>query len=225
MSGFDVIDPNARLTSYAIEQQFPDPVRTVRIWNEFGEQELYLGRAMHLLVPARETGGDGSAAIERELGAEGGEAGANGGEAGRLEHFKCFIVLRSCCVGPHRITVTDPDGVDRSVAVTTPRLFCVPVSKKRDGAEAVEEVSTHRNHLVMYAITRRDRVVETKVTDQFGANGVTLRTGVHLGVPSLLLKSFPPLPSRPSVEAAEGEQSVSTGDPAANRGVLSLGGR
>ncbi|MCO6459042.1 MAG: hypothetical protein J5I93_27355 [Pirellulaceae bacterium] len=186
VSGFERLDPAARLTTYIIEQEFPDPVRTVRVWNEFGEQELYLGRPIHLLVPARE---------------QGAAAGS------QLDHYKCYLVLRSCCGGPHAVSVTDPDGVDRTVAVTIPKLYCVPVTKTREGV--VEEQKTPRNHLVLYGITHRNRTAQTNVEDQFGAQQVTLRTGVLLGVPSLLLNTFPPIPKPPAAAEVPGEQSVS----------------
>jgi hypothetical protein len=186
VDGVPPVAANARYTGYVLSQDFPDPVRTVRIWNQFGEQELSLGRPVHLLVPARPSGE---------------QAGGS-----RLDHYKCFVVLRSCCGERRPVTITDTDGVDRAVKVGFPKFFCVPVAKQRgDVNEAINEA---RNFLTLYDIACDTPGVAAEVVDQFGTYELDVRRSVLLGLPSLQLEVFPPV--GPSTLPPPAETSVST---------------
>ncbi len=182
VDGLGVINAGAHFTWYAINDSATDPVRTVTIWNRFGEQRLNLGRAVFMLVPA----------------------GAHGGAASsELDHYKAYVVLNAASFLPDAVTLRDEFGVQAQTAVRGPALFCVPVSKTHGEADATP-VHRARDHLTFYAI-RGAAIDDTSlgVQDQFGNYDAELRERIMLGVPTLRLDVFPPLPAsrtRPAME-------------------------
>jgi hypothetical protein len=187
IDGTGLIDSRAHFTWYAINDSSLDPVRTVTIWNRFGEQKLSLGRATFLLVPA---GADGATAPTD------------------LDHYKAYIVLTSSSFRPEYVNLEDSFGVNERTEVLGPVLFCVPVIKSHGDAQR-EPIQRNRDNLTFYG-TNGGLISDTSpsIQDQFGGYDPELRKRIMLGVPTLRLDVFPPI-QRPRANQADDEMTAS----------------
>lgn len=163
-----LVNEDAHFTVYQISQQVADPIRMVQAWNQFGEQQLWIGAAHQMLVPAQRPAGN---ALDE------------------IDHYVCYPVVRRCSFAPTRVTLDDRWGDPREVSVTTPMWFCVPVTAGQG------EIHNELNHLVIYRISPRHEPepAEVEVEDRFGIWELTLRQSVMLAVPTLKFEFFPPL--------------------------------
>lgn len=171
------VNEDAHFTVYQIVQQVADPIRMVQAWNQFGEQQLWIGAAHQLLVPAQRPAGNAL--------------------AGEVDHYLCYPVVRRCSFSPTRVTLDDRWGEPREVSVTTPMWFCVPVTA------GLGEIHNELNHLVIYRISPRHEPdqADVEVEDRFGVWDLTLRQSMMLAVPTLKFEFFPPL--APGAEATQ----------------------
>ncbi len=201
IDGADVIDTRAHFTWYAINDSSLDPVRTVTIWNRFGEQRLNLGRAAVMLVPA---GVDGAAA------------------PADLDHYKGYLVLNSSDFRPEFVDLEDAFKVSEQTEVRGPALFCVPVTKTHGDAQS-GPIQRVRDHLTFYG-TDGGLVTDRSLglRDQFGAYETELTKRIMLGVPTMRLDVFPPIPPARVNEAADELQA--SRQPARARGLSSAVG-
>jgi hypothetical protein len=164
----DLDDPEELLKKINVE-----PVRTVRVWNQFGEQQLWLGRAKYLLTPCE----------KKEQGLE---------FPDDLDEYKCYTVLRSCGTYSHEVDLEDQFGREERVNVGSPILFCVPVALDGDW----EDINNKRDHLTIYPTAHRKYDIEKEAEDKFGAQDLKIGRSVMLGAPSLKFEVFPPVPRR-----------------------------
>jgi len=157
-NGGGILDPNAHLVWYRIENPQKQPARTLRIENQFGnKQYLIIRTARYLLVPAEKVGG--------------------GGAPGPLDHYKCYDVTRAL---PVNATVSLVDQFNtENVTVRKATWFCNPVDKNGEGIINVED------HLVFYDIVPQTPF-STSITavDQFGSHPLNVTGSLYLGVPS-----------------------------------------
>ncbi len=157
-NGGGILDPNAHLVWYRIENPQKQPARTLRIENQFGnKQYLIIRTARYLLVPAEKVGG--------------------GGAPGPLDHYKCYNVTRALAVNA-TVNLVDQFNTE-SVTVRKAKWFCNPVDKNGEGIINVED------HLVFYDIVPQTPF-STSVTavDQFGSHPLNVTGSLYLGVPS-----------------------------------------
>lgn len=189
--------PNAGLfTDYEIKENWPEPVRTVLIRNRFGDQELSLGRPFRLLVPA----------------------GRDGGPTAGFDHYKCFVVLRSCL--KRRIQCVDPDVTELPARLSAGGacMFCVPVAKLHDGT--LTEITAPDTHLTFYSTTNIDARRTLEVQDQFRTYDLQQRTKVMVGVPTYKLSVFPPVPRRVTPTPVDDNQASRGGTSSARTAAL-----
>jgi hypothetical protein len=189
MNGSELIDDNAHLTWYRAQhgqiaedaddaedldkllQGFDvDPVRTIRVWNQFGEQQLWLGSPKYALLPAEKI--------------EGGS-----GFPDELDEFKVYTVLRSCGTYGYPVDLEDQFGREERVSVSTPVVFAVPAEIDGD----LDNIHNRREFLTIYRITPRDYEIDKEARDTLGNHDVKVRRSVMLAVPSLRFEVFPPL--------------------------------
>ncbi len=163
-NGEDILDPNAHLTFYDLQNHPPEPKRVVRLQNQFGEQKLLIGPARYLLAPAHK--------LEPTL-----------GFPDRLDHFKAYEVLEGDPVNKD-VTLKDQfDGVESTVE--KPLFFCVPVLKRYQSQ--IHEIQNPNAHLTIYTIREQDYEHSRGVKDQFLSTDLRFRRAIALAVPSLKL--------------------------------------
>jgi hypothetical protein len=160
-----VFEPAARLAWYSLFDPVPEPTRRVVIENQFGAQNLVIGRAGALLVPSR-TYGPRSTFPER------------------LDHFKVYRVLDGKPVDKV-VSLKDPFGA-KDVAVSTPFAFGVPVTKHH--GSITTSIQNKDAHLVIYRITPHSTGWSLRARDQFGLREIQASRAVLLAVPSLKRK-------------------------------------
>ena len=105
--------PDEHLNWYFISPQEPQPPRSIRVDNQFGEQSVDLGDAIFVLLPAIK---------DNEI--------SNGGII-LNQHFKCYQAAGA----PPGVTVNlqDQFGVMNGVEVGPPSIFCNPAEKTPSG--------------------------------------------------------------------------------------------
>lgn len=158
--------------AYSIDpdpNQPPPPL--IEVTNQFGTKRPWrLQRAMWLLVPA-----------DKRL-----EGAADNPPKG--DHFVCYAAEGAQA----QIPVTLMDQFDKlmekpeDVRDFAPALFCVPVSKQREG-KPTEEIHDERTHLAIYRIasTKVTKPIPISTNDQFGPQKLNVLYSEYLGVPSL----------------------------------------
>jgi hypothetical protein len=168
-NGEPLFDTPARLTWYAIFDPVPEPTRRVVVRNQFGDQELTIGPAKDLLVPARTY-----------------EPGS--GLSPQLDHFKLYRVLG----GPvlDRTVVLKDALRSERVVVTVPFAFGVPVAKTHAGKTT--PIKNKAAHLVIYRITPRPINKTIRVLDQFSGHWIITARSMFVAAPSVK-KSWEPV--------------------------------
>ncbi len=168
--------PNAHLNWYDIEQSEPEPLRTVRFKNQFGDHSVRIKDPRALLVPAEKTS-DPDSAFDKNL-----------------DHYKCYA-LEAIFSGPDlpAVTLKDQFGTEQSVPIRKPAYFCVPVSKQLPTG-ALEKIKNAKNHLAIYALEPRPRDRDISTLDQFGDASLAIERLVYLAVPTEKRAVVPPPP-------------------------------
>ena len=166
--GEAIKDKNSHFTIYDAQTTFPDPLRVVRVQNQFGEQDLLIDHLLFLLVPAQ----------KMEPGLEFPDT---------LDHYKGYRVFSGPEVN-RTVSLVDQFGAEDGVLVLKPLVFCVPVVKKYGGA--VYEIKNPQDHLTIYQIVGKDYRMAKDVKDQFFPNPISLAIfrSPALAVPSLKLE-------------------------------------
>lgn len=165
-NGAPIQDENAHFTGYVMRTPRPEPERTVVIRNQFGTQELRIGLATVLLVPAEK--------LEPGLSFPAG-----------LDHYECYRVVVGDSVD-RDVSLRDQFDSRTGVPVTFPLLFCVPVVKTY-GKETTT-ISRPRAHLTFYRIEPEEYSIPRTFSDQFATTDVTVVRSVMLGVPTKKIK-------------------------------------
>jgi hypothetical protein len=164
-----IYDPNAHLTWYWLYQPIPEPTRRVGVGNQFGEQEILIGKPTALLAPAQK---------ERE------ESQFPEG----LDHFKLYWVLRGREPVDKDVALQDQFGIEEmgQTRVMYPILFGVPVKKEHRGK--VSPIHNEEAHLMFYRIMPWKCKQSRGVRDQFDGRDLTFLQSVLLAVPSVKLE-------------------------------------
>lgn len=159
-------DGNAHLTWYDIDQSDPEPLRTVRFKNQFGQHSVRIKGPKSLLVPTEKTSDPGSVFPDS------------------LDHYKCYEVV-AVPTAPTLpvVMLVDQFGTEPSLQVGPPRYFCLPVSKQLAGA-APEPIKNKKNHLAIYELPPRPKDVTITTQDQFGDQDLVVDRLVYLAVPT-----------------------------------------
>jgi hypothetical protein len=159
-----IIDKNAHLTLYKLLQRLAEPNRRLSIDNQFGKQELVIGKPMGLLVPTEK--------IEK-----------GSGFPRNLDHYKVYSVLES---KPVERSVMLKDQFDSGkVRIGKPSHFCVPVLKKH---KKESPIVNEKAHITIYEIEpTKNYDLVIRVRDQFGKRKVPIDKSALLGVPTLKL--------------------------------------
>ena len=137
------------LTWYNLHQEQTEPVRTVWINNQFGQQRVVVQDPISLLVPAEKTSDPDSRLAER------------------LDHYKCYEIV-DVIVGPetHSMSLQDQFGGLEDIQLGDPKHFCNPVRKERAG-QVEDVIKRPHDHLTLYSISVIDVTVDFTITDQF----------------------------------------------------------
>lgn len=160
-----IYNRNAHLTWYQLYQPIPEPTRTVVIKNQFGQQEIVIGRPFALLAPA----------LKQERGSQ---------FPVKLDHFKLYKVLEGQPVD-QSVALQDQFSSDE-VRIICPIAFGVPVKKQYQEHEA--PLYNPDAHLLIYRITPRSVQQARPVRDQFGKRFLSFLRSVALAVPSVKLE-------------------------------------
>jgi hypothetical protein len=159
-------DANRHFNWYAIEQEQPEPRRTVRFRNQFGEHSVIIRDPRFLMVPTQKISHEGSEFPES------------------LDHYKCYEVIEvNTAPQPPVVKLEDQFGSGEA-QVRKPRFFCLPVMKEREGGE-VTDINNEEDHLAVYDISPEDRELEIEVKDQFDSRALKVNRSVFLAVPSV----------------------------------------
>ena len=159
-------DTNRHLNWYTIRQEQPEPRRTIRFINQFGQHSVVIRNPRYLLVPAQKTLVEGSVFPDS------------------LDHYKCYEVIRVDLVPDLPVvTLGDQFGSEQNVQVRGPRYFCLPVRKERDG-EPPHHIVNAKDHLAIYDIPPRPHQRTIEVLDQFGVRLLVVSRSVMLAVPT-----------------------------------------
>ncbi len=157
---------HAHLTWYRLQQQQPEPRRTVRFKNQFGQHSVDIRQPRYLLVPAEKKSDPDSQFPKK------------------LDHYKCYDIIKvNVFPGAPLVSLEDQFGVQNNVQIDEPVLFCLPVVKEREGEEP-QRIKDKRNHLAIYPITPEGSDKQISVQDQFGERDLVTRRGVFLCVPT-----------------------------------------
>ena len=159
-------NPDHHLTWYRLRVQGPEPRRTIRFRNQFGQHSVDTGDQRFLLVPAQKTSDPGS-----EFPAD-------------LDHYRCYEVARvNSAPSLPVVQLGDQFGSVQGLQVGQPVLFCPPVRKVREGHEPVG-VQNADDHLTIYKLPPEQVETEISVRDQFDSRDVRLLERVFLAVPT-----------------------------------------
>ena len=159
-NGEPIYDKNAHLTWYDIFDPTPDPVRQVVFQDQFGKQQIYIGRAYALLVPTQKQ-------------FPGSQFPQN------LDHYKVYQVLQAEPVMKD-IKLEDQFGT-MAVKVYMPRFFAVPVKKWFEGQ--TYGINNADAHLAVYQIYPNTMQKTIMTRDQFSKRYVNVFRSVLLGSP------------------------------------------
>ena len=162
-----IVDPNAHLTWYRIEQQDePEPKRTIRFRNQFGDNSVDTGEPRFLLVPAQKTTDPDSQFPEN------------------LDHYTCYQV-DEVHTAPEGVLVDleDQFGSQQGVPVGAPLFFCPPALKET-ASNPPGQLHNKEDHLAVYQLGPLSAVVEARAKDQFGEWDLRAEEVAFLAVPS-----------------------------------------
>lgn len=161
-----ISDANAHLTWYTLLQAQPEPVRTVRFKNQFGQHSVDIKDPRALLVPTQKTSHAGSE-FPRSL-----------------DHYKCYRVVKvNTAPPPPKVTLGDQFGTRQNVQVGPPALFCTPAWKERKG-EKPTALFDEKDHLAIYKLPAAPKPLGIKTKDQFGEHQLNVLSSVMLAVPT-----------------------------------------
>ena len=160
------MDTVRHLNWYAISQPQPEPRRTIRYLNQFGQHSVNIRDPRFLLVPTQKTSIEGSAFPDD------------------LDHYKCYEVIAVNTMPDLPVVMLDDQfGSGQSVQVGKPRYFCLPAIKET-GTAVPRDIVNAEYHLAVYDITPETREREISVRDQFGERRLNVRRSVLLAVPT-----------------------------------------
>lgn len=158
-----IVDTDHHLSWYTAPA--PQPRRTVRFRNQFGQHSVDTGASAFLLVPTQKTSDRGSEFPKD------------------LDHYRCYRVVK-VNVAPTLPAVRLRDQFGPSSAqVGGPVLFCNPSRKVREGERPVG-VQNADDHLAVYRLPPRAVEKRIRVRDQFGDRTLRTTRRVYLAVPS-----------------------------------------
>jgi hypothetical protein len=158
--------PDEHFNWYVIEQPQPEPRRTVRFRNQFGQHSVDIREPRFLLVPAQKTSHPGSSFPED------------------LDHYKCYQIITVNTVPPLPVvTLGDQFGSQAGVQVKDPRLFCIPAMKEREG-EPPKPIFNKDDHLAVYELPLMPHQQQITSRDQFDQRPLEVRQSVMLAVPT-----------------------------------------
>lgn len=156
-----ILDPLAHHVWYHFVPLLQDQTRYwVKVQNQFVENELVLGPAQYLLVPANKN---------------------DEGFPENLDHYKAYPVISGYGIGQN-VNLVD-QFLDEDELVLYPKWFCNPVDKNGEGI--INDV----DHLVFYELyymTELNQLITAQ--DQFGYYDILIEQSYWLGVPSLKLE-------------------------------------
>jgi hypothetical protein len=159
-------DPNAHFTWYLLRQPQPEPRRTVRFRNQFGQHSVDIRDPRFLLVPAQKTSHAGSSFPKT------------------LDHYKCYQVVRIHAAPPLPLVLLgDQFGSQQNAQVGKPTLFCLPAQKQREHEKPLELFDA-KTHLAVYALPPAPKPVRIKARDQFGERALAVTRALMLAVPT-----------------------------------------
>ena len=157
-----ITNPAAHLKLYNLNQAPTTQTRVVNVYNQFGEQRLFVQDSRYLAVPTQKNGQ---------------------GQVANLDHLKCY----QCTGNPMPnvvVDLTDQFHFEPQVQVLQPVLFCNPVVKIHNGNPT--PILHPADHLVFYAINPQPPFnIAVTTQNQFGPENLQLREADLLGVPSL----------------------------------------
>lgn len=163
---FDIKDPNRHLNWYVLEQNLPEPRRTVRYHNQFGQHSIDIKDPAYLLAPTQKLSDEGSMFPES------------------LDHYKCYKVINvNTEPQPQLVILGDQFVSQQQVEVRKPLFLCLPVRKERDG-EPPHEIINDKAYLTVYEITPKDEERPIRVKDQFEERSMLVIRSVMLAVPT-----------------------------------------
>ena len=158
--------PDEHFDVYALDQPQPEPRRTVRFRNQFGQHSVDIREPLSLLVPAQKTSHPGSSFPDD------------------LDHYKCYrIVAINTAPSLPVVTLGDQFGSHSGVQVKDPVLFCIPVKKEREG-EPPKEIIKSFDHLAIYDLPPMAVPQQITTRDQFGDRPLSVLRSVMLAVPT-----------------------------------------
>src|SRR5262249_50272213 len=159
-------DKNGHFDWYVLSQAQPEPTRTIRFRNQFGQYSIDIKNPRYLLVPAQKSSDAGSAFPEA------------------LDHYECYEVVKVNVAPPPPVgDLRDQSVLEPHVQVGKPRCFCTPVRKVREGQPPVG-IKDAKTHLAVYEIPPKAHAVAIKTRDQFGTRALQVIRSVMLAVPS-----------------------------------------
>lgn len=158
--------PDEHFDWYALDQPQPEPRRTVRFENQFGQHSVDIREPRFLLVPAQKTSHPGSRFPDQ------------------LDHYKCYRIIAINTAPPLPVvTLGDQFGSQSGVQVKDPVLFCIPVKKEREG-EPPKEIINDFDHLAIYDLPPMPVQQQITTRDQFGDRPLSVLHSVMLAVPT-----------------------------------------
>ena len=159
-NGEPILNRFAHLNWYRIQAP-PEPVRTLSIFNQFGQQVLVIGDPVALLAPAEKV-----------------EPGSEFPKG--LDHYKVYRVLDGESV-MWQVGLADQFGQHGNLA-GFPIYFAVPVEKVHNGQ--FFPINNPKDHIVFYQLNPWPHNSARPTIDQFGQHPVQTTHAVHLGVPT-----------------------------------------
>ena len=164
--GGKLINPMAHLTWYKLIQRLAEPKRAVEFENQFGRQEILIGKPVALLVPTEKV-----------------ERGSKFPEG--LDHYKVYEVLESRPLR-RKVTLKDQFGGEEGITIGKTSFFAVPVMKKH--GDKVHKIVNEKGHLTIYALAPKKPYKLTKETsDQFGKHKLAIVESAMLALPTVKL--------------------------------------
>ncbi len=162
----EIKEPNGHLNWYVLDQEDPEPQRTIRFRNQFGQHSVIIQNPKFLLVPAQKTSDAGSQFPES------------------LDHYKCYEVIEIETI-PNlpSVGLSDQFVSGHKVQVGAPRFFCLPVKKEVPGAPTTDIIN-EENHLAIYDLPPERLVWQIRTRDQFRERPLVVQGSVMLAVPS-----------------------------------------
>ena len=163
-NGEGILNRHAHLSLYRLLTPQTEPIRRVKLNNQFGEQTIRIQEAVALLAPAEKI-----------------EEGSRLPEG--LDHFMCYRVIDGVSLNKP-VTLLDQFPPQQQAQVEQPILFCVPVTKRHN--DQVFERQNEEARLTIYQTTPTPSVSVTRgFQDQFFPNReIEIQRGVWLGVPT-----------------------------------------